>query len=344
MWVTASRTAVLSIITGGGKWVEMTIPADPQRLGAALTYARRYALFTLVGIAGEDDLDAPDPLPADDPSISQSRPLKTDEHIGGLLGNASATATASASQQSLQRQARSQGPRPTLSSHFSDILRRRLLSELARLETAEDLASWARRALPLKDQLSTEDAQIVENTFTAKLRQLGEREQAAPKYRQAKGDDATQVDSERQTVTVIGKPVRERDREHLKFVASQPCLVCGRAPSDAHHIKFTEHRAMGRKVSDRFTVPICRLHHRELHRRGDERAWWESQGVEPSRIAAILWGKTHPVMPTEISLMGDGDRSANAHPDLNGRQSSAASLAGRSQNGETKPIATGVAE
>ena len=35
-------------------------PPIPQRMGAALTYARRYALFTLVGIAGEDDLDAPD--------------------------------------------------------------------------------------------------------------------------------------------------------------------------------------------------------------------------------------------------------------------------------------------
>src|SRR6201982_2560890 len=43
-------------------WAVCAFPetANPQRMGAALTYARRYALFTLVGIAGEDDLDAPD--------------------------------------------------------------------------------------------------------------------------------------------------------------------------------------------------------------------------------------------------------------------------------------------
>ena len=94
-----------------------------------------------------------------------------------------------------------------------------------------------------------------------------------------------------ETVTVIGKPVRERDRNHLRFVASQPCLICGRTPSDAHHIKFAEQRAMGRKVSDRFTVPICRLHHRELHRRGDERAWWRSKEIEPLAIAAASLGE-----------------------------------------------------
>src|SRR5262245_62079608 len=50
-----------------GEWIASDWPvcpvtdlASPQRMGAALTYARRYALFTLVGIAGEDDLDAPD--------------------------------------------------------------------------------------------------------------------------------------------------------------------------------------------------------------------------------------------------------------------------------------------
>jgi hypothetical protein len=102
----------------------------------------------------------------------------------------------------------------------------------------------------------------------------------------------------------ISKPVRERDRNHLRFVASRPCLVCGRAPSDAHHLKFAEQRAMGRKVSDRFTVPLCRLHHRELHRRGDECLWWEKQGIDPLPIAASLWEKTHAV---------------DAAPEVNGR-------------------------
>jgi hypothetical protein len=91
-----------------------------------------------------------------------------------------------------------------------------------------------------------------------------------------------------------------RDRHHLKFLASQPCLVCGRTPSDAHHIKFAEQRAMGRKVSDRFTVPVCRLHHRELHRRGNERLWWESLGIDPLSVAATLWDKTHMVASGDI--------------------------------------------
>jgi len=62
---------------------------------------------------------------------------------------------------------------------------------------------------------------------------------------------------------------------------------------------------MGRKVSDRFTVPLCQLHHRELHRRGNERAWWEGRGIDPLVIAAILWGKTHAVMPVAANLAGD---------------------------------------
>jgi hypothetical protein len=78
---------------------------------------------------------------------------------------------------------------------------------------------------------------------------------------------------EKNAVTVRSKPLRQRDRGHLKFVATHPCLACGRSPSDAHHVKFVEQRAMGRKVSDEFTVSLCRLHHRELHRHGDERKW-----------------------------------------------------------------------
>ena len=94
-------------------------------------------------------------------------------------------------------------------------------------------------------------------------------------------------------VLIISKPVRERDRDHLRFVATQPCLICGRAPSDAHHVKFAERPAMGRKVSDKFTVPVCRLHHRELHRRGNERAWWQSRGIDPLPVAASLWQSSH---------------------------------------------------
>jgi Rad52/22 family double-strand break repair protein len=91
----------------------------------------------------------------------------------------------------------------------------------------------------------------------------------------------------------IAEPKRLRDKAHLKFVASQPCLVCGRQPSDPHHLRFAQPRAMGLKVSDEFTVPLCRGHHRQLHQAGDETAWWKTQRVNALEIARGLWEKTH---------------------------------------------------
>ena len=140
------------------------------------------------------------------------------------------------------------------------------------------------------------------------------------------------TDPSERTVTVISKPVRERDRHHLKFVASQPCLVCARTPSDAHHIKFAEQRAMGRKVSDKFTVPVCRLHHRELHRLGNERAWWEAKGIDPLEMAATLWGQTHAAESVDVPTHG----AALISGKLNGRQ--VGNKIGRAHNPETKPI------
>jgi hypothetical protein len=91
----------------------------------------------------------------------------------------------------------------------------------------------------------------------------------------------------------ISEPKRRRDKAHLKFVASQACLVCGRQPSDPHHLRFAQPRAIGLKVSDEFTVPLCRGHHRELHQAGDEMAWWEGLGINAIEIAGGLWDKTH---------------------------------------------------
>jgi hypothetical protein len=95
-----------------------------------------------------------------------------------------------------------------------------------------------------------------------------------------------------QLVTPLTKPIRLRDRDHLKFVSTQPCLACGRSPSDAHHLKFAQGRALGRKVSDEFTVPLCRAHHRELHQRGDERIWWQQVNLDPLPVAQRLWQHT----------------------------------------------------
>ena len=90
----------------------------------------------------------------------------------------------------------------------------------------------------------------------------------------------------------LAKTVRLRDKEHRKFVARQACLVCGRAPSDPHHLRFMQPRALGRRVSDEFTVPLCRIHHRELHRHGDEVAWWGRLAIDPVPVALKLWQHT----------------------------------------------------
>jgi hypothetical protein len=198
---------------------------------------------------------------------------------------------------SVARPARSKQPRPhPLSTNDSNGLRRQLVSELEPLTDSEALAKWAHRVLPLKNQLSAKDAEVVERLFSTKLSQF-EATNSSPKDPTVRDgtDQSARNSSDEEQVIVISKPVRERDRNHLRFVASQPCLLCGRTPSDAHHIKYAEARAMGRKVSDKFTVPVCRLHHRELHRRSDERAWWEAQGIDPLTTAADLWSRTRSI-------------------------------------------------
>jgi hypothetical protein len=105
------------------------------------------------------------------------------------------------------------------------------------------------------------------------------------------------------SITPIGKTLRLRDRDHLKFVSAQPCLACGRSPSDAHHLKFAQGPALGRKVSDEFTVPLCRTHHRDLHRHGDERMWWQQLNIHPLLTASALWRQSHPAFaPPEANL------------------------------------------
>jgi hypothetical protein len=108
---------------------------------------------------------------------------------------------------------------------------------------------------------------------------------------------------------LIDRPRRKRDAEHLRFVASQPCLICSRTPSDAHHLKFAQPKAMSRKVSDEFTVPLCRTHHRQLHHGGDEVSWWNDMDVDPLPIAQDLWVQSHNAEPaTQQSLRkGTGD-------------------------------------
>src|SRR5258707_15421441 len=104
-------------------------------------------------------------------------------------------------------------------------------------------------------------------------------------------------------VRVLGKTVRLRDKEVRKFVSRQACLVCGRSPSDPHHLSFVQPRALGHRVSDEFTVPVCRVHHRELHRQANEAAWWGKLSIDPVSVALKLWQHTR-LNGTAIPISG----------------------------------------
>jgi hypothetical protein len=293
--------------------------ASPQRMGAALTYARRYALFTLVGIAGEDDLDAPDlGAPRELESGSPPEPNSQSEPRGYV-----AAGPANGSRGRKPPPA----PKLLLQPDASAVLRGRLMSELAAIATADEAAVWAKRKLPAKNTLMPADADVIEQAFRAKLQSVERMEADKAAAPPPSGDQRDQSDVqpgpnapnldpdtglpldntvisdapklapvEDQGATALMKSVRRRDKAHRDFVCSQPCLICGRRPSDAHHIRFGQPRALGRKVSDEFTVPLCRVHHRDLHRRSDEKAWWEAANIEPMAIAQRLWRETRDEM------------------------------------------------
>jgi len=279
-----------------GEWITSDWPVcsvaeieRPHRMGAALTYARRYALFTLVGIAGEDDLDAPDLINP----VQQPETLRIE---GNSVGNGGQARSKRRAGRAGANKFSSPSPQSELSAALSASLRAELLREIESLSAADDAALWARRRLPARNQLSATDAQQAEEAFAAKL--------AVIQVQSAKSDDvlfeqslAGQTSAATQTnksVLVFPEPRRVRDRDHIRHVIKQPCLVCGRRPSDPHHLRFAQSRALGCKVSDEFSVPLCRGHHRELHRHGDEAAWWRKLGLDPTGAARALWLETHP--------------------------------------------------
>jgi len=304
-----------------GEWISSEWPICPmsdiasaQRMGAALTYARRYALFTLVGIAGEDDLDAPDLGAAPKPAAELPRPGsqsngqaaagKRTAHEGGKLPESAAA-------------------RSVLGVQLSASLRESLIEQMAAINSADEAAAWAHRNLPAKNTLTTADAKMVEEQFRARLSAIcpsqgtcdrpaeggmpdqpagHEPPHAVPDQTGVSGaSDAgpgqkaptrSKKQSRSDAIRALGKTVRLRDKDHRRFVLRQACLVCGRVPSDPHHLTFTQPRSMGRRVSDEFIVPVCRVHHRELHRSGDEVAWWRKLNIDPLPVALRLWQHT----------------------------------------------------
>jgi len=153
-----------------------------------------------------------------------------------------------------------------------------------------------------KNSLTPKDANQVELAFRLKLSSLTAHEPnvSNPKVQRSRRRARERATAENKTPLALPVPRRVRDREHVKSVANQPCLVCGRRPVDAHHLRFAQLPALGRKVSDEFTVPLCRGHHREVHRCGDELDWWQNVGIDPSPAARALWLKSHP-LPSGIT-------------------------------------------
>ena len=281
-----------------GEWMASDWPvcpvsetSAPHRMGMALTYARRYALFALVGIAGEDDLDAPDlPVP------------KVDRSVRTPLTNGSG-------QQRLQQNFGKHSPqRAVLTNESSAARRDHLLGEITALLSASDLDVWAAAALQAKNVLMTADAHLVEEAFAAKLAELRTSKPDTPSpsatsqleiTHEGYGEGAASTSTaaamtDFEQHAIVPRSRRLRDKRHREFVAAQPCLICGRQPSDAHHLRFAQPKAFGRKVSDEFTVPVCRAHHRELHRTTKEREWWLQFGIDPLPVADKLWVQTHP--------------------------------------------------
>ena len=288
-----------------GEWIASDWPvcpiaetANPQRMGAALTYARRYALFTLVGIAGEDDLDAPDlcdRAPSPSAGDRSFRPRDDQFRVPPRMASNGRV-----------RDGMKGEPPIVLDPDQSATLRERLLIEVGSIGSADLAAGWAREALGAKNSLTAADAKLVEDAFERRLSELPSSEPAASSNGDSPGitvarpqetvtierlnaDQGKGIDK---SVLAVPAPRRYRNREHLRFVAQQVCLVCGRKPSDPHHLRFMQPRALGRKVSDEFAVPLCRSHHRAVHRAGDEQAWWKAAGINPVEAARQLWRQT----------------------------------------------------
>jgi hypothetical protein len=225
------------------------------------------------------------------------------------------------------------GERPsTLEPEQSATLREKLLTELGTISSADGAALWAQEALAAKNRLAAADAKLVEDAFEHRLLELAP---SAPVEATVDTDPSTRVDTvgvhetlakehsdlgqpdgiDKSTL-VIATPRRYRNREHLRYVAQQACLICGRKQSDAHHLRYLQPRALGRKASDEFAVPLCRSHHRAVHRSSDERAWWQATGIDPVKVARKLWNHTRlnegRIRPDPRAQGGEPERALKA--------------------------------
>jgi hypothetical protein len=286
-----------TLVHGSGEWMSSDWPvcpvsetAAPHRMGASLTYARRYALFTLVGIAGEDDLDAPDLVAAviTPPSALEAGDASRKISTAPQSADGDATATTEKARIAERRKA------AVLSAEASARLRNHLLSEIEGLQREDELEAWTLRTWAKVNSLAPADGEQLRQIFASRLAELRETDHRALAATEAESAGDEQHPRIDKGILALQEPRRLRDRDHLRFVAKQPCLICGRQPSDPHHLRFAQARGLGQKVSDEFAVPLCRAHHRELHQTGKEVDWWARMGIEPLQLARSLWCTSHP--------------------------------------------------
>jgi hypothetical protein len=294
------------LMHSSGEWIASDWPvcalseiSQPRRMGAALTCARRYALFAMVGIAGENDLDAP-------PDVTNDAQAQGAVEAGFAPNPSVVPAQARVIQSGIPVIPPVREKLPTSDSQLVreiETLSEDGLPSTAALTTDEPTPAQAGltapqplpmppvavkrpRGRPRKVVTAAEPLPTAPSKPTI--------DDSIPASAHSQADAAAPAKIDKGELT-ISEPRRHRDKDHLKFVASQPCLVCGRSPADAHHLRFTQPRALGRKVSDEFTVPLCRTHHRDNHSFGDEVAWWERQAIDPIATARMLWVSTRGI-------------------------------------------------
>ena len=243
----------------------------------------------------------------------------------------------------------------TLEPEQSAALREKLLTAVGNVTSADSAVIWAQEALAAKNRLAATDAKLVEDAFVHRLSELapsatvGAADDATSTTRvervgvhemRAKGnDDLDQAEGIDKSVLAIATPRRYRNREHLRYVAQQACLICGRKQSDPHHLRYLQPRALGRKASDEFAVPLCRSHHRAVHRAGDEQAWWTAAGIDPVKVARQLWRQTRLDDPQDHHQPGPAarpeTRSIAAVSDGTRESRSDQMVAGQADDGQT---------
>ena len=405
-----------------GQWIASEWPvcslaeiSAPHRMGAAMTYARRYALFAIVGIAGEDDLDAPDlniePIVDLNASLERHGKSRSSESAkpagGGAPNSTSPTPKASKTPPNTESDerlcerlideivclttesevtawaltrysAKAALPRvyaERVEVRFADYLARFVVDEV--LPTGESGGGQAERDEKIGDRKppnapadkDAQDAMRLESGNATPMETPGETQPETPaetalssslsisevvaersgsravesgappngaqselpaRGPTVEGKTARNDETFRNPVTAASsarpsrlpaptettpRPVRRRDPEHLRFVAGEPCLICGRSPADPHHLRFAQPRGLSLKSSDQYVVPLCRLHHDEAHRHGDETKWWRSLRIDAIAAALDLWRRSHGLsLAANETGVADTNGSAQAAP------------------------------